>query len=410
MGIKMKLLFVLLVFSIRILGCTTFIISGNVTKDGKPILFKHRDTGNPNNALRYFSDGKYSFTATVTADETKNEMVWSGFNSQGFAIMNSAAYTNNIGDTTKIVDMEGVLMKKALAECRTLEDFEMLLNNMIKPLGVDANFGVIDAYGGAAYYETGNFKWVKIDVNDKKVAPHGFLIRTNHSFSGKIEEGFGFIRYQTAYNELTNLALQNNLTPEALFNATSRNLKHSRTGIDLRKIALNKDLTSENFFFIDFIPRFSTASVSMVVGAKNPESINETKMWTIMGFPLSCVVYPVFLSDEGIIPELLALNSDEKSTLCSASLKLKESLFPITIGSGDNYINLANLYNNNESGILQKIERMDKLIFKRVNEFLNSTHEKYLSNEKLLRLYEEINKIIKNGFKEDFNIELMNLN
>ena len=40
-------------------------------------------------------------------------------------------------------------MKMALEPCKTLEDFEKMLNDLPKPLGVEANFGVIDANGGA---------------------------------------------------------------------------------------------------------------------------------------------------------------------------------------------------------------------------------------------------------------------
>jgi hypothetical protein len=37
-----------------------FTSSGKYTPDGRPVLYKHRDTGTPHNALVYFTDGKYS--------------------------------------------------------------------------------------------------------------------------------------------------------------------------------------------------------------------------------------------------------------------------------------------------------------------------------------------------------------
>ena len=55
----------------------------------------------------------------------------------------------------------------------------------------EANFGVIDAQGGAAYYETTNFSFTKIDANDPVVAPFGYLIRTNYSFTGTADDGYG---------------------------------------------------------------------------------------------------------------------------------------------------------------------------------------------------------------------------
>lgn len=64
------------------------------------------------------------------------------------------------------MDREGELMYKALLECKNLSDFETFLDNYPRPVGVEANFGVIDAEGGAAYYEVNNTRWVKVDAND----------------------------------------------------------------------------------------------------------------------------------------------------------------------------------------------------------------------------------------------------
>ena len=73
---------------------------------------------------------------------------------------------SNVGKSTLINAMVG---RKALATCRTLADFEKMLDKYKRPMGVEANFGVIDAEGGAAYYEVNNDSWTKIDVNDPKL-------------------------------------------------------------------------------------------------------------------------------------------------------------------------------------------------------------------------------------------------
>jgi len=104
-------------------SCTTFLMSGKHTPDGRPLLYKNRDTGTLDNALVYFTDGKYDYIGLVDSKESWKREVWGGFNSAGFAIMNSAAYNNNSGDTTKLADREGEVMKMALASCATLADF-----------------------------------------------------------------------------------------------------------------------------------------------------------------------------------------------------------------------------------------------------------------------------------------------
>lgn len=49
------------------------------------------------------------------------------------------------------MDREGYLMSIALKHCRTVADFETLLTKLPRPLGVEANFGVIDSHGDGAF-------------------------------------------------------------------------------------------------------------------------------------------------------------------------------------------------------------------------------------------------------------------
>ena len=86
-----------------------------------------------------------------------------GNNETGFAVMNTASY-NLAPDTAVYKDREGDVMTQALKECRVLADFESLLDRLPRPLGVQANFGAMDATGAAAYYETCDSGFVKFDV------------------------------------------------------------------------------------------------------------------------------------------------------------------------------------------------------------------------------------------------------
>ena len=209
---------IFLISVISIFPCTTAVVSGKATDDGRPLLLKNRDADALQNKLVYFFDGKYRFIGLVNSEDKENKDVWCGFNAAGFGIMNSASYNLKINDTTTISDLEGRIMKLALETCATLEDFEKLLNDLPKPLGVEANFGVIDATGGAAYYETDNFKFIKYDVNDPSVAPNGYLIRTNYSVAGEDNKGYGYIRYATASGLFENQTKDGKLSFEFLIN------------------------------------------------------------------------------------------------------------------------------------------------------------------------------------------------
>ena len=155
-----------------VLACTSVIVSGKATKDGRPLIFKNRDTSTLHNMTIVVQGQVYRYIGLVNAEDTAPVNVWGGHNEAGFGIINTAAYNLNGdgGDT----DGDGILIRKALELCATLEDFERLLDTVKKPREVNSNFAVLDAKGGCAYYETGNYDYVKFDVNDPNVAPDGF--------------------------------------------------------------------------------------------------------------------------------------------------------------------------------------------------------------------------------------------
>src|SRR5690606_19128531 len=68
-------------------ACTTGVISGKVTVDGRPLLWKNRDAPHKNNQVVYLSDGKYACTAVVNAGQRSS--IWMGVNEAGFCIENS---------------------------------------------------------------------------------------------------------------------------------------------------------------------------------------------------------------------------------------------------------------------------------------------------------------------------------
>jgi hypothetical protein len=291
--------------------------------------------------------------------------------------------------------------------CATLADFEKMLTDMPKPLGVDANFGVIDAQGGAAYYETGNFGFKKIDANDPALAPYGLLIRTNHSFTGTADEGSGYIRFAAA-SEALNMALaQKKLDPQYLMKSISRNLKHSLTGVNLRA-DLPADAATTTFRnFEDFIPRTLSAAVIMVVGAAGGEDPGNAMMWTLTGFPLTAMAVPVWVSAGKNLPLVVSMKDNLHAPLCDAAMTLKRQLFPITRGSGGKYMNVALLLNGEKTGFLQKIEQAEDVIFQKTGELMASMPAGGKpAKEKLIEHYKWLDSYIIKSYKDLFGVEI----
>jgi hypothetical protein len=389
-----------------VMACTTFIISGKHTPDGRPLLYKHRDTGTLDNALAFFTDGKYTYIGLVDSNKDWNKQLWGGYNSAGFAIMNTAAYNNNVGDTTKMLDQEGVVMKLALQRCASVAEFELLLTELPKPLGVDANFGVIDAFGGAAYYETGQYGFKKIDANDPAIAPFGVVIRTNHSFTGNPAVGSGYIRYATASEALNLVVASRNFDPQYLINSISRNLNHSLTRDNFRENLPENRRTPDFRFFEDFIPRNSSASAILVVGVRENEDVSNTMMWSVVGFPLTTVAVPVWLSAGKDIPSILTAKQNLHSPLCDAGMRLKESCFPVTRGSGKKYINLSVLLNKEKDGIMQLLEQVENEIFSKTEELMAAMSKGKPQADKIQAHYKWLDSYIATSYKTLFDIDV----
>ena len=280
--------------SFKAFCCTSVIISGGVRADGRPVMLKHRDTGELNNRMEWFQGPEYSFIGLVNSPSRGGE-VWSGVNSAGFCIMNTATYDLKDDDVpASEMDKEGIVMYKALGICRCLQDFENMLDSLPKPWGVEANFGIIDAFGGAAYYEVNNHSWKKYVVADQ---PGGYMVVTNFTRSGRKEDRKGVDRFEKASFIMASADVAT-IDHKFLFNEISRTGK-----------PIMRDITSASVVF---------EGVSLGVNPCN------TVMWTLLGSPTNtvCVPLKVFSSDH--IPYYMKKSrGSDNAAICDDALALK---------------------------------------------------------------------------------------
>ncbi len=390
-------------FSAEINACTTAVISGKYTKNGKPLLWKHRDTWAVNNKIMHFKDGKYEYTALVNSKDKKGRSVWIGFNSTGFSIMNSASYNLN-NDTIEQSGLEGRIMKKALQTCATIDDFEQLLKDMPQPTRLEANFGVIDAEGGAAYFELANFHYIKVDANDPTVAPFGYLIRTNYSHTGKIGVGGGYIRYVTTNKVFDEAVKHNELTAQTVLQKASRNLTHSLTGDDLWTNVDVPENTNKYVFFVDYIPRRGSSSSIIIEGVNKKEDTEEMVMWTVLGFPLTSVIIPVWQHSDMQLPEIMSYDEDlNDSPLCHYALELKKDVYSYRWGLNKKYyINVNSLLNANNSGFMQVLPSLEEKILEEAYSKKAKWEKDGLNVKELNEYYKWIDQTTTQFYQENF--------
>ncbi len=314
-------------------ACTSAIVSAAKSATGRPLLWKHRDTGAPGNFIARVAetDSTIGYTALFNDGDSLLAEAWMGMNDAGLGIMNTASY-NLMPDTAKLCDREGAVMSAALATCRTVDDFQALLERLPKPLGVQANFGVIDAQGGAAYFETDDHRWTRFDVSD---APEGYVVRTNFSVTGDGGKGYGYIRYNTARHIIENDTVYG-FTPALFTEGLSRSFYHSLTGHDYLAEEAEHHVADG-----DFIPRNISTSSIVIEGVNSPEDAHGMNMWTVLGYPPCSPVRLVTLVD--IPQDLGPALPGWRSPACERAMTLRRSLAPYKGGSGRSYISLDRL-------------------------------------------------------------------
>lgn len=405
---KKPALFFLLLWIASLLpagACTSVIMAGKATPDGRPLMWKHRDTGAPYNHIVYVEEGGYRFLGLVNSDEPDGS-VWTGTNETGFSIMNTASY-NLKDDDVKEMDREGMLMRRALQVCRTLQDFEHLLDTLPRPLGVEANFGVIDACGGAAYYEANNRQYYKKDVNDPALAPEGYLVYTNFSFEGRTDEGKGYVRYENACLLFQQMQSEG-VTPEKIFRRLSRSFANPLLGIDLMRPEDSPNARTGWFVEQDFIPRLESTASIVVQGVAPGEDPEQTTMWTALGYPPASVALPLWVKMGKEQPALLTYDASLKTApLCYYASRLKGQVYPIHRGNGQKYLHWKLLWNEAGTGYIQRLQPVETEIFRLFGSCMTDPSGRTFGRKEIQALYRQVESKVRQAY-ESIGIEGVN--
>ena len=384
-------------------ACTSFIISGQATPSGKPMMFKHRDTGELNNRIAYFQGEKYAFIGLVNSPVLDGE-VWAGMNEAGFCIMNTASYNFREDSLRCKMDREGELMYHALGHCATLHDFEEWLKDYPQPWGVEANFGIIDAQGGAAYYEMNNHRWIKYDVNNEA---NGYRVVTNFSFAGREAESQGLERYLTAQAIMQqNFSRDKEMTAVEAIDLFSRTYRHELLGVNYAA-----DNAPQYAVDQDFIPRRSTSAVVCFVGqpfhhttphsTTLPNTPPHTVMWTALGYPACAVAIPLIMNEKALPTYMMARNKNAKtgislhSEMCDIALQIKNQwAFPLHLSNGKRYVATQTILSgiDGKPSLLSCTKNVETKI---QNDFLplyQQWEDGALTNQVFFKWYEQMSK------------------
>ena len=214
-------------------------------------------------------------------------------------------------------------------------------------MGVQGNFGVIDAQGCGAYFEIGNWNWEKYDLKD---APEGILYRTNYSYHGISGQGMGYIREMNEKTLLAPHVAVADITPAVFTEELSKTFYHS---------LLQKDFTHDTtvtwLVEQDFIARRSSSATTVIEGVLPEENPLLTTMWIGLGYPPCAEIFAVWLWNGGVPECLQGTGKDNHAPQCDVVMQRKDSVFSIHRGNGQRYFDKSRLYNAQGTGYCQQL-------------------------------------------------------
>ncbi len=366
-------------------SCTVGVASGKATLDGRPLLWKNRDSSGFENYVQYFISNGYNFLGLFSRGIPSS--MYGGMNERGFAIMNSVAYDK--GKTGGFDN--GRLMKRALEECGSVSEFELLLKKVMGKYDLAANFGVIDSQGRAVIYETSSNSYEKYDAAKTK---DGYILRTNFSISGGGKVG---IRRFVREKEIFEKKLSNKkLTVNFLLKKVFRDIKDESGTI----FNYDKGYSAGDKRFYNTknsICRPYSVSGMVFRGVKPDEPEYLSTFYIILGNPLTGSVLPLWVA-AGDVPEIVGRYKN--SLLNFEQMKIYHYIYPhdkeytldVSYLAGERSPNLIRKLFSLENSIIGESEQALKSWRKSFpGEKAISAFQNYLA-EKLYSNYRKINK------------------
>lgn len=301
-------------------ACTTGLATPQAANNQQVLLWKNRDSGFQKNEIAFFRNGTVTYIGLINADDTSQ--IWAGVNNFGFAIMNAESRDMALPGENTGYDDEGVWMKAALRQCRTVADFEkMLRRSNYSGRKVTSNFGVIDAMGNAAFFETGNHEYFRFDADEP-----GYLVRANFAYKARSSEGYGKVRHDRAVMLIDEAVCDGRLDHRYLISTVSRDIALPDSLMDASRP--NRRKTSAT------INRHWTVSAAIFTGYvdKTPAL---TTFWCTLGEPAVALAVPLWVRSAQIPAEL---NGTGGALLNAAFMDIKNAVY-----AGPTHIDLGKL-------------------------------------------------------------------
>ena len=300
--------------------CTAGVASGRATADGRPLLWKTRDASATNNEVIWNTSGTYHFVSVISAGDEASS--WMGVNERGFSIINTLSMDLPTDSTGM---HNGLFMAYALRECATVDEFEELLKETNETgRGTNANFGVIDAIGAAAFIETAGTEYWRYDAEDTE---KGYILRTNFARNGDRSEAdppYSMDRYLQTEQLMIDFYRTDKIDFKEIVKTQVRSFGNSEgTLMELPFTGTVEGHARGYYPHNHSINRNSTVSFAAIQGVLFHEDARLSTMWTILGQPSTGITVPYW--PVGETPS--EANGPETAPLCDAANQIRQELY-----------------------------------------------------------------------------------
>jgi len=268
----------------RTTDCTIGVASGTVTVDGRPLLWKVRDTSsNYREHVSYQATSPYSYLAVHGI----GELIYMGLNEAGLATGNSSVFSPGSGNSNSAAQRHILQNDDSVDGVReelTLKVEQGLCN-------ATGCFPFIDALGHAVIFEVSRSNWIlEYDAlapgrEDQGVA--GFVVRANEfhqQLDGTDDISIGYGRYESGTYNVAGLIRENALSVQAIIQGSDG----PNQGCEFVRYGPGRILES--------ISRPTNRSTIVVHGVAPGEDPALATMWVILGHSNYGIAVPVWVS------------------------------------------------------------------------------------------------------------------
>ena len=298
-------------------GCTIGVASGYITADGRPIMWKVRDTSDACQQLIYNSGSPYDYIGVCS----EGSVIYMGLNEVGIAsgnsLVNPSALPNTNSSTQRYI----------LRNYDSLDQIRDYFQLKVEPYSNSGRgcFPFIDAAGNAIMFElNGPDWWLEYDSMDSDRGTQGllgFVIRANefHQHSDGTDDTSIGGRYESGTYNISGLTDINELSVKTIIQGND-----GTNDFEFVRYGPGRSLAT--------ISRTSTQSVMLVHGVGPDEDPCLVTMWVILGQSNYGITVPVWIRVSDI-PQCLSSGEmyDRAKSLYDKGNEIttQASIFPV---------------------------------------------------------------------------------